>query len=110
MAVSGSVPDVTDERLCWLIVRDDLRRKSSKLRLLGWFTVLFSGRPGGAAIGGDLRRERLSDKMTDYAIAVDASAQALSPDERRRLRTTAQVPDWFMADVERRYQVIRKRR
>ncbi|MFH9983031.1 hypothetical protein ACH4ND_28135 [Streptomyces sp. NPDC017179] len=99
---------MTDERLCWLIVRDELRRKSSKLRFLGWFTVLAGRQSVGAEIGGDIRRERLSDKMTDYSIAVDASAQ--SPDERRHLRTAGQVPDWFMADVEQRYQKIRKRR
>lgn len=110
MAASGSIPNVTDERLCWLILRDELRRKNSKLRFLGWFTVLASRRSVGAEIGGDIRRERLSDKMTDYSIAVDASAQTLSPDERQHLRTTARVPDWFMADVERRYQEIRKRR
>jgi hypothetical protein len=110
MAASGSIPNVTDERLCWLIVRDELRRKSSKLRFLGWSTVFFSRRPGDAAFGGDLRRERLSDKMSDYAVAVDASAQTLSLDERQHLRTAAQVPDWFMTDVERRYQEVRKRR
>ncbi|MER6470373.1 hypothetical protein [Streptomyces collinus] len=58
----------------------------------------------------DIRRERLSDKMTDYSIAVDDSAQTLSPDARRHLRISARVPDWFRADVERRYQEIRKRR
>jgi len=110
MAASRSIPHVTDERLCWLIVRDDLRKKTSRLRFFGWLTVLFSGQPDGATFGGDLRRERLSDKMSDYSVAVDASALTLSPDERRHLRTAGEVPDWFMADVERRYQEIRKRR
>src|SRR5262249_26089356 len=101
---SAEAWSVTDERLCWLIVRDELHRRSGKLRFLGWITVLSSRRASGAAIGGEIRRERLSDKMSDHSVAVDASAQTLSPDERRHLRTAAQVPDWFRADVERRYQ------
>ncbi|MDN3023464.1 hypothetical protein [Streptomyces sp. S.PB5] len=110
MTTSRSIPNVTDERLCWLIVRDELRRRTGRLRFFGWATVLFSGRPGNAAFGGDLRREHASDKMTDYAVAVDAAAQALSATERTHLRATAELPDWFLPDVERRYRQLRKRR
>ncbi|MFF3948890.1 hypothetical protein ACFYYN_29265 [Streptomyces sp. NPDC001902] len=110
MTQARPMPNVTDERLCWLIVRDDLRKRTGKLRFFGWFTVLFSRTPGGAAMGGDLRREYASDKMTDYAPAVDDAAQKLSPEEREHLRVAGEVPDWFMDDVERRYQVIRKQR
>jgi hypothetical protein len=46
------MPNVTDERLCWLIVRDDLRKRTSKLRFFGWFTVLFSRTPRAATMGG----------------------------------------------------------
>lgn len=110
MTPSRSIPNVTDERLCWLIVREELQKKTSKLRFFGWVTVLFSGRTAGATFGGDLRRERASDKMSGYAVAVDAAAQTLSADERKRLRAVGEVPDWFLADVERRYQEFRKQR
>jgi hypothetical protein len=110
MITPGAIPNVTDERLCWLVLRDELRKKSSKLGFLGWLTVFTSRQAEGAEIGADERRERLSERMTNYSIAVDASAQTLSPDERRHLRTTAQVPDWFRPDVQRRYEEIRKRR
>ncbi|MFE2579113.1 hypothetical protein [Streptomyces sp. NPDC059378] len=110
MTPSRSIPNVTDERLCWLIVREELQKKTSKLRFLGWVTVLFSGRTRGARLGGDLRREHASDKMSDYAVAVDAAAQTLSADERKHLRTAGEVPDWFLADVERRYREFRKQR
>jgi hypothetical protein len=111
MALPSSIPNVTDERLCWLIVREDLRKRTGKLGALGWFTVLFGGRtPSRARLGGDLRREHASGKMVDYSVAVDAAAQTLSGDERKHLRAVGEVPDWFMADVERRYQEIRKRR
>lgn len=48
--------------------------------------------------------------MHVYAVAVDDAAQTLSADERQHLRATAEVPDWFMDDVERRYREIRKQR
>ncbi|MFD5518341.1 hypothetical protein [Streptomyces sp. NPDC127066] len=110
MITPDAIPNVTDERLCWLVLRDELRKKSGRLGLFGWLTVLAGRGAEGAEIGGDERRERLSERMTYYSIAVDASAQILSPDERRHLRTTAQVPDWFRPDVQRRYEEIRKRR
>ncbi|MBW8701565.1 hypothetical protein MBT84_18320 [Streptomyces sp. MBT84] len=48
--------------------------------------------------------------MHVYAVAVDDAAQTLSADERQHLRATAEVPDWCMGDVERRYREIRKQR
>lgn len=110
MTSPRSIPNVTDERLCWLIVREELRRRSGRLRFFGWFTLLLSGRTDRATFGGDLRRERMSAELTDYAVAVDESAQTLSADEREHLRAVGEVPDWFLADVERRYQECRKRR
>ncbi|MEU1465574.1 hypothetical protein ABZ467_33945 [Streptomyces sp. NPDC005727] len=41
---------------------------------------------------------------------MDESAQTLSADEREHLRAVGEVPDWFLADVERRYRECRKRR
>ncbi|TDT98710.1 hypothetical protein EDD99_6941 [Streptomyces sp. 846.5] len=46
--------------------------------------------------------------MADYAIAVDEASNQLSPDERLHLRSTGEVPDWFLADVEQRAAAIRK--
>ncbi|MEU1620011.1 hypothetical protein ABZ479_22260 [Streptomyces sp. NPDC005722] len=110
MAEARAMPNVTDERLCWLVVRDELRKKAGRLRVFGWITVLFSRNDGATTTGGDLRREYASDRMADYTLAVDDAAQGLSPEERRYLRAVGEVPEWFMADVERRYQVIRKQR
>ncbi|MFI9269839.1 hypothetical protein ACIGXM_03845 [Kitasatospora sp. NPDC052896] len=110
MPQARPLPNVTDERLCWLVVRDELHKKSSKLGVFGWITILGGGRRGGAALGGDLRREQASGRMGDYALAVDDAASTLSADERGHLRATGQVPEWFMADVERRYQEIHRRR
>ena len=57
-----------------------------------------------------MRREGRSDKMGDYAIAVDAASGTLTAEERRHLRATGEVPDWFLPDVERRAGQIRKQR
>ncbi|MFJ7964411.1 hypothetical protein [Streptomyces sp. NPDC096324] len=104
------IPNVTDERLCWLVLRDELSKRSSKRGFLGWFGALITRNVEGAEISGVERRGRRSERMTHYSIAVDASAQKLSAEERQHLRTTAQVPDWFRPDVQRRYEEIRKRR
>jgi len=107
---SRSIPNVADERLCRLIVHDEMRERARKLGFFGWITLPFSFATDGATVGGDLRRERGSDRMHVYAVAVDDAAQTLSADERQHLRATAEVPDWFMDDVERRYREIRKQR
>ncbi|MFE2531575.1 hypothetical protein [Streptomyces sp. NPDC059371] len=102
---------MTDERLCWLILRDELRQRSGKLRFLGRLRAVIGGhRASSAFFEGDLRREDTSARMSGYAVAVDASAQTLSPDERRHLRSAGEVPEWFRPDVERRYQEFRRRR
>lgn len=111
--MSESPRRVTDERLCWLAMRDYCAKKSSKRGLFGWLGLLTAasgrGYRGAAATGivNDSYRDARSDKMGDYAFAVDDAARTLKPDERAHLRATGEVPDWFAADVERRYQEIR---
>ncbi|MFF9177608.1 hypothetical protein ACWDXT_27140 [Streptomyces sp. NPDC003236] len=41
---------------------------------------------------------------------MDEAAQTLSADEREHLRAAGEVPDWFLADVERRYRELGKQR
>lgn len=109
---SQRIPHVTDERLCWLAVRDELGQKARKRGVFGWLSLLAAGgRNGrnGARMAGDMRREASSGKMQHYAFAVDEAATALGPDERKHLRSTGEVPGWFAADVERRVVEIRKR-
>ncbi|MEV8094131.1 hypothetical protein [Kitasatospora sp. NPDC085879] len=114
MSGPGQVPNVTDERLCWPAVREDLRKKAHTVGLFGWITALgaVGGRSGTAArtaagMAGDMRRDEASGRMADYAFAVDDAAGTLGADERRHLRATGEVPAWFLADVERRVAEIR---
>ncbi|MEV4556001.1 hypothetical protein AB0K51_03265 [Kitasatospora sp. NPDC049285] len=115
MGQGQQVPSLTDERLCWLAVRDRLGKKARRVGPFGWLLALTAasgGRQGGTAAGiaGDMRREGSSGRMHDYAFAVDAASERLSAEERGRLRATGEVPEWFLADVERRAAESRKRR
>jgi hypothetical protein len=113
--MSESTGRVTDERLCWLAVRDYCAKKSGKRGFFGWLGLFVAasgrGNRGATATGiaNDSYRGGRSDKMGDYAFAVDDAARTLSKDERAHLRATGEAPDWFLADVERRYQEIRRR-
>ncbi|MBC3842371.1 hypothetical protein GXW82_25810 [Streptacidiphilus sp. 4-A2] len=112
MATEKRVPQVNDDRLCWLAVREELGKKSRKPGLVGVFSLLGGARGGhgGTRLGGDMRREGSSDRMGDYALAVDAASGTLSAEERKHLRATGEVPEWFLAEVERRATVIKKQR
>jgi hypothetical protein len=113
--MSESNHKVTDERLCWLAMRDYCANRSRKRGVLGWLSLLAaasgSGRRTTARMANDAQhadqRGEMNDKMGDYAFAVDDAARTLSADERTHLRATGEVPDWFLADVERRYREIR---
>jgi hypothetical protein len=119
MTQPKQIPNLTDDRLCWLAIREQLSKKAHKVGPFGWLTALGAGavsrRSGRAArtaarIDGDMRREAASGKMMDYAFAVDDASGSLTPDERQHLRATGEVPEWFLADVERRVTEIRKRK
>jgi hypothetical protein len=121
---SAPVPKLTDERLCWIAVRDHVAKKSSKVGLFGWFAALggagggartssgsrASGMRNPAGLGGDMRRDAMTDSAMDYAIAVDEAAEQLTPMERDHLRATGEVPDWFLADIDRRAEIVRRQR
>ncbi|MFJ1753935.1 hypothetical protein [Kitasatospora sp. NPDC088134] len=109
--MGGNTANVTDERLCWLLTREELAKKSTERGAAGWFTTLVgvvSLRGGSMETGRKFRQERASGRMADYALAVDDAAETLSAEERRVLRAERRLPDWFMADVERRFAAIRK--
>jgi hypothetical protein len=101
-----TVPNLRDERLCGLAVRDELRRRSRRtpghvlsmamIGLVGWF-------------GNDTKHEHLSRRMEFYSLAVDSVARRLSAAERATLRATGQVPTWFLAEVCREYRAERRR-
>lgn len=112
MAEPQHVPNVSDDRLCWLAVRDSLDKKARKLSLFSVLAIIGSASRsrGAARLGGTARRDEASDKLADYAFAVDAAANNLTLEERRHLRATGEVPAWFVPDVEQRAAEIRKSR
>ncbi|BCJ36497.1 hypothetical protein Athai_40000 [Actinocatenispora thailandica] len=104
---------LTDERLAWLAVRDHFAAVARRLGVLGTAALILAflgggGRSRGAMVADD-QRHAMTGKLGDYAFAVDDAARTLNKDERARLRATGEVPDWFVADVERRFKELRKR-
>ncbi|GLW69156.1 hypothetical protein Kpho02_14550 [Kitasatospora phosalacinea] len=115
MTRTEPVPNLPDERLCWLAVREQLGRKAARPGVFGWLSALlaFKGGPLGrqsAGLAGDLRRDLASGRLHEYAFAVDGAAETLTAAERAHLRATGEVPDGFLAEVERRVAERRGKR
>jgi hypothetical protein len=106
---------MTDGRLAWLAVRDQLFNRARPASLLA--RLLRRGRRSSR-----IRRNAklldaegwvaadVGDKMGDYALAVDEVASHLSAQERLRLRETGTVPEWFLDAVEQEVAARRQRR
>ncbi len=102
---------LTDERLAWLAVREELAKRSKKGTLLarilhamnGDRAIVVRGNGEGGEFGGSAHTEVLSERMQGYAFAVDDVASRLSPDDRRTLRETCAVPPWFLDAVQAQY-------
>ncbi len=97
-----ATPSLTDERLAWLAVRDELRKRSRRsLGQLLW-------RLGGAMPSSSnvmsitsnvsepvVVREQRSSRMIRYSIVVDDMVRHLSDEERVILRADGAVPAWL---------------
>ncbi len=107
-----------DERLAWLAVRDELRHRGTNNPVKALIRVLAAARPqakmrrDGTAVAGLRGTEGIDvvrGPMMRYAYAVDDVAKRLSDEERRVLRETGAVPDWFLPAVHRRSRELRRR-
>jgi hypothetical protein len=87
---------LTDERLAWLAVRDQVQRETAPSTLMRILGAMTSSR------GSHEARELAGDKRSAYAFAVDDLARELKPEERRILRETGMIPVWFLPEVRRR--------
>lgn len=113
------VPKLRDDRLCWLAVRDQLSRRARRnpLTLLAY---VFRRRPryvgtnpAGVrlvdnALGEPAGRDIARGRMRRYAMAAYEVSARLNPDERQVLRTTGQVPAWFLPAVIAHARTIRR--
>lgn len=112
---------MSDERLCWLAVRDRLPGQAGGLQALaavvplvvlvalGYLAAGGAGAFFGAILGcvGALVVTRWYGRLRDrqrqaYSFAVHDTVADLSPAERDHLRQTGQVPDWFLDRVVQR--------
>jgi len=95
---------LTDERLCWLAIRDEIEKKTRPSLLMRILSA------GSSRYGHDEARGHQRDHMGAYAEAVYDAARDLSADDRKMLRRNGAVPDWFLARVRELYAEDRLRR
>jgi hypothetical protein len=63
---------------------------------------------GAAGMAGDLARGMRSDRLAPLKFAASELADELSTDERKRLRRSGELPDWFLPKVHERGDQIRQ--
>ncbi|MFN2522351.1 MAG: hypothetical protein ABR614_03450 [Mycobacteriales bacterium] len=116
----------TIQRLAFLAAQPALRRLARPwwLALLRGAEVYggpYSGRSAMTQAARDAERtsstrfgpptmasEIRSGRMASYAFACDRVAEKLSVDERQALRESGSLPDWFLPEVQRAAERIRK--
>jgi hypothetical protein len=120
--------------LAWRAVAPRLSKRSSWSALLGVFTggggstgQMGMGSGGALFTGGaadslaaaqqsalrDAHQELSSSelrRLAPYELASLELSKRFTPEEQNVLRTTGELPDWFMGDLETRAAEIRKRR
>jgi hypothetical protein len=103
-------PKVRDERLAWLAVRDELARYSRSRPMTFVMRIMGNMAPTRRGFGTDATEVVTTGRMHRWSFAVHDVAQRLDAEERRVLRTTGRVPDWFLDAVRKRYRELRRRR
>ena len=85
-----------NERLVWLAAKPEIERLAKP-----WWLQLMSGvgpRSNGQAHRA--RKELGGHRMREYALACDAVAKTLTPEELDAVRQSAQLPPWFFPAVK----------
>jgi len=91
-----TTPRLSDERLAWLAVRDDLRKRSKSGSYLIIILRILLLRPPARV---DPDQDATSKRMRRYAVVVDDLSRQLSKDDRATLRATGRLPEWFLPKV-----------
>lgn len=102
--------------LAWQAARPELARRawswwSVPLRILGGAGGRRLPGTGSAATpptAGSYTRELSNDRLADYAVAVDEVSERLTRPETDWLRSTGELPDWFIDEVETSYRAWRR--
>jgi hypothetical protein len=100
-----ATPSLTDGRLAWLAVRDELRKHSRRglgqlLLRLGGAVPVSHGMSITSRVSAPVSaREQRNSRMIRYSIVVDAMVRHLSDEERAILRADGTVPAWFLPRV-----------
>ena len=112
---------LSDERLAFLAVEPHLRKLSKPwwLPFVKLFTAGHSSngimRSPGASVALDaartsgLAQDVRDGRMLDYVVAADVAAQRLDADERKALRATGELPEWFFGAVQEAKAALKRR-
>jgi hypothetical protein len=92
-----------DERLCWVVVHDQLERRARRFGVMGWIGMIFT-----FGLGIHQVKKVRRNRMALYSLAVDRAAGNLNPQERTVLRSERRVPDWFMGEVDKQFRLAMK--
>lgn len=105
----GTVPNIVDERLAWLAVRDELRDESRRARGAGLMRIVrgLNRSPSAAATAEAARVDLVERKMIKFAIVADELVAEFTDRERFMLRATGQVPDWYIDTVKRQAKRVK---
>jgi hypothetical protein len=82
-----TTPQLSDERLAWLAVRDEIQKmpRQKAFGVKGQF---------GKLVGRNNRSRTVAEER--YATAVDELVRRMCAEDRRILRSTGKVPEWFI--------------
>lgn len=117
LAVEAALPELERESRRWydvvLRVMGGLAAPSGSGGTLA--TKQTTGGPshvqyGGGAMGiaGDFARGMHADRIAPLSLAASELAEQLSADERKQLRESGELPEWFLPKVRGLAAVIRK--
>jgi hypothetical protein len=104
------MPNLQDERLAWLAVRDDLRARAIRTRgtgLMRFVRGIGRSTDGYRTVQG-VRNDLIETKMTKYALAAEALIEKFTVEEVFMLRAVGRVPEWYLdaiVDESRRIRI-----
>jgi hypothetical protein len=96
-----TMPNMQDERIAWLAVREQLREASTTARGLRLMRFVrgISRSPSGYETVESVRDDIIERQMIKYAIAADKLVAKFTIEERFMLRATGQVPAWYLGAI-----------
>jgi hypothetical protein len=104
-----TMPNLQDERIAWLAVRDELRSRAIKTRgvgLMRFVRGINRSESGYRTVEG-VRDDMVETRMMKFAVAADELVAKFSIEERFMLRAVGRVPEWYLDAIVQEAKRIR---